>query len=59
MRFDVSLDTSHHGPPHQFKDAGAVADSLTAIHSEVPLRFQQELHKHKVSEFQKAKIQKI
>jgi hypothetical protein len=33
MRFNARLDTSHHGPPHSFKDAGAVADSLTGIHS--------------------------
>jgi hypothetical protein len=38
MRFNVRLDTSHHEPPHPFKDAGVVADSLTAI------RCQQELH---------------
>jgi hypothetical protein len=25
--------TSHYGPPHPCKDAGAVADSLTGIHS--------------------------
>jgi hypothetical protein len=59
MIFDASLDTSHHGPPHQFKDAGAVADGLTAIHSEVSLRYQQELHKHRVLDFQQVKIQKI
>jgi hypothetical protein len=31
MRFNVlvRLDTSHHAPPHLFKDAGAAADSLT------------------------------
>jgi hypothetical protein len=33
MRFNARLDTSHHGPPYQFKDAGVVADSLTGIHS--------------------------
>jgi hypothetical protein len=33
MKFGARLDTSHHGPPHPFKDAGAVADSLTGIHS--------------------------
>jgi hypothetical protein len=27
MRFNARLDTSHHGPPHPFKDAGVVADS--------------------------------
>jgi hypothetical protein len=33
MRFNARLDTSHQGPPHPFKDAGVVADSLTDIHS--------------------------
>jgi hypothetical protein len=33
MRFYARLDTSHHGPPHQFRDTGAVADSLRDIHS--------------------------
>jgi hypothetical protein len=33
MRFNVRLDTSHHGPPHRHKDVGAVADSLTGIHN--------------------------
>jgi hypothetical protein len=33
MRFNLRLDTSHHGPPHPFKDAGVVADSLTGIHN--------------------------
>jgi hypothetical protein len=33
MRFSVRLDTSHHGPPHLFKDAVVVADSLTGIHN--------------------------
>jgi hypothetical protein len=32
MRFNALLDTSHHGPPHPFKDAGIVADSLIGIH---------------------------
>jgi hypothetical protein len=32
MKFGARLDTSH-GPPHPFKDAEAVADGLTAIHS--------------------------
>jgi hypothetical protein len=32
-RFNARLDTSHHGPPHPFKDAGVVADSLTGIHN--------------------------
>jgi hypothetical protein len=31
MRFNAHLDTSHHGQKHHFKDAGAVADSLTPI----------------------------
>jgi hypothetical protein len=31
MRFNVRLDTSHHGPPHPFKDSGMVVDSLTGI----------------------------
>jgi hypothetical protein len=29
--FDAHLNTSHHGPPHQFKDAGVPADGLTGI----------------------------
>jgi hypothetical protein len=33
MRFNARLDTSHHGPPHPFNDAGAVADRSTGIHS--------------------------
>jgi hypothetical protein len=33
MRFNAHLDTSHHGSPHPYKDAGAVADSLTRIHN--------------------------
>jgi hypothetical protein len=33
MRCNARLDTSHHGPPHPFKDAGVVADSLTGIHN--------------------------
>jgi hypothetical protein len=33
MRLNACLDASHHGPPHPFRDAGAVADSLTAIHN--------------------------
>jgi hypothetical protein len=32
MRFGARLDISH-GPPHPFKDAEVVADSLTGIHS--------------------------
>jgi hypothetical protein len=35
MRFNALLDMSHHGPPHPFKDAGVVADSLTGIHNAV------------------------
>jgi hypothetical protein len=35
MGFNARLDTSHHGPPHPFKVAGAVADSLTGIRSAV------------------------
>jgi hypothetical protein len=33
MRFNTLLYTSHHGPPHPFKDAGVVADSLTGMRS--------------------------
>jgi hypothetical protein len=33
MRFNARLDTSHHGPPHPFKDAGVVADSLTSTNN--------------------------
>jgi hypothetical protein len=33
MRFNARLDTSHHGPPHPFKDAGEVVDSLTGVHT--------------------------
>jgi hypothetical protein len=33
MRFNARLDTSHDRPPHPFKDAGVVVDSLTAIRS--------------------------
>jgi hypothetical protein len=32
-RFNAHLNTSHHGQPHPFKDAGVVADSLTGIHN--------------------------
>jgi hypothetical protein len=35
MKFNARLDTSHHGPPHPYKDAGVVADSLTGIHSAI------------------------
>jgi hypothetical protein len=33
MGFNSRLGKSHHGPPHPFKDAGVVADSLTGIHN--------------------------
>jgi hypothetical protein len=33
MRYKARLDTSHYGPPHPFKDAGVVANSLTRIHN--------------------------
>jgi hypothetical protein len=33
MRVSARLVMSHHGPPNPFKDGGAVADSLTGIHS--------------------------
>jgi hypothetical protein len=43
--FNASFDTSHHEPPHSFKDAGTFADSLTGIHNaKMPLRCQHELH---------------
>jgi hypothetical protein len=32
MGFNARLDTSHHGPPHQFKDARVVANSLASTH---------------------------
>jgi hypothetical protein len=35
MMFNARLDSSHHGPPHPFKDAGVVADSLTGIHNAI------------------------
>jgi hypothetical protein len=35
MRFNARLDTSLHGPPHPFKDAGVVADSLTGTYNAV------------------------
>jgi hypothetical protein len=46
MRFSACFDTSHHGPPHPFKDAGVVADNLTQpqCYGGVSLRCQQELH---------------
>jgi hypothetical protein len=33
MRFNTCLDTSYHGPPHPYKDAGVVADILTGINN--------------------------
>jgi hypothetical protein len=30
MRFNARIDTTHHGYQHVFKNAGAVADNLTA-----------------------------
>jgi hypothetical protein len=39
VRFKARLDTSHHGPPHPFKDAGVVADSLTGIHNAMKCLF--------------------
>jgi hypothetical protein len=33
VRFNARLDTFHRGPLFVFKDAGAVADSLTGINS--------------------------
>jgi hypothetical protein len=33
VRFNARLDTSHHGPPLPFKNAGGVADVLTGIHN--------------------------
>jgi hypothetical protein len=33
MRCNALLDASHHEPPHPFKDAGVVVDSLTGIHN--------------------------
>jgi hypothetical protein len=33
MEFNAPLDTCYHGPPHPFRDAGVVADSLTGIHN--------------------------
>jgi hypothetical protein len=47
MRFYVCFDMSHHGPPHPYKDAGVVADSLDRhpqCDGEVSLRYQPELH---------------
>jgi hypothetical protein len=33
VKFEVSLDTSHYGPPHPFKDAGVVAGSVADTHT--------------------------
>jgi hypothetical protein len=33
MRFNARLHTFHHGPPHPFKDARVVADTLIGIHN--------------------------
>jgi hypothetical protein len=33
MKFSARLDTSHHGPPHLFRDTGVVVDILTGIHN--------------------------
>jgi hypothetical protein len=33
MRFNARVGTSHHGPPHPFKDDQVDADSLTGIHN--------------------------
>jgi hypothetical protein len=49
VRFSARLDI-YHGPPHPFKDAGVVADSLShpQCDGEVPLRCPQELHTQEV-----------
>jgi hypothetical protein len=33
MSINARLDTSHHGPPRPFRDAGVVVDSLTDVHN--------------------------
>jgi hypothetical protein len=33
MKFNALLETSYHGPPHPFKDAGVIAVSLTGIYN--------------------------
>jgi hypothetical protein len=33
MGFNARFNMSHHGPPHPFRDAWVVANSLTGIHS--------------------------
>jgi hypothetical protein len=48
IRFNLWLDTSQHGSPHQFKDAGVVADNLRGIHNEMMLRCQEELRTQEV-----------
>jgi hypothetical protein len=35
MRLNARLDTSHHGPPHPFKDSGVVAGSMRRIYNAV------------------------
>jgi hypothetical protein len=47
VAFSARLGTSHLGPPHPFKDARVLADSLTGIHS-APLRCQRELRTQKL-----------
>jgi hypothetical protein len=42
MRFSAQLDTSKHGRPHPFKDAGLVAYSLTGTHN-ATVKCQKEL----------------
>jgi hypothetical protein len=37
------VDTSHHGPPHPFKDAGVVADILTGIHNATEAAYTRDL----------------
>jgi hypothetical protein len=46
MRFSARLDTSNHGMPHPFKDAGVIAGSLIhpQCYGEVTLHSQQGLH---------------
>jgi hypothetical protein len=41
MRFNACLDSSHHGPPHLFRDAGA---SVRHPQCDMPLCFQQKPH---------------
>jgi hypothetical protein len=35
MKFNAHVDTSHHGPPHPFKDAEGVVGSLTGIQNAI------------------------